>query len=332
MIWRPWRRVIWADMGFSVNLVESGSEKASEKHTVLIAGGGPAALSAALYAARYGMDHIVLESWKPGGQAALTAEIENYPGFISIAGAELTAKMKEQAERAGAVFRMESVETAEEAENGIVVRTDSGEYHGDYLIIATGAAPATLGIPGEDEYYGRGVSFCATCDAPFFRNRRAIVVGGGDSAVKEALHLTHVVSQLGLVHRRDRLRAEPYLAEKLVSNEKVTTYWNSHLREIKGDGQGVTAAVIETPGGMKTVETDGVFLYVGTKPATEPFRSLVELTEKGAVLTRNIVGTSNPRVFAAGDVTDNGFRQVVTAVSDGARAAAAIFDRIQAYD
>lgn len=319
-------------MDFRVGIVQGGSSEGNEKHTLLIAGGGPAALSAAIYAARYGIDHVVLESWKPGGQAALTAEIENYPGFISIKGADLTASMKEQAEKAGAVFRMESVEKTWLTENGIGLKTDTTQYEADYLIIATGAAPSTLGVPGEDKYYGRGVSFCATCDAPFFRNRKAVVVGGGDSAVKEALHLTHVVSELGLVHRRDRLRAEPYLAEKLVSNEKVTTYWNSHLREILGDEQGVTAVVIETPEGSKTVETDGVFLYVGTKPATEPFSRLVELDAKGAVVTRNIVGTSNPRVFAAGDVTDNGFRQVVTAASDGARAAAAVFDLIQHYE
>lgn len=316
-------------MDFKVGLIEGGAGEGREKHTLLIAGGGPAALSAAIYAARYGIDHVVFESWKPGGQVALTAEIENYPGFASISGADLAAAMKDQAVKAGAVFRMESVEKTWAEEKGIGVKTDSAEYSADYLIIATGAAPATLGIPGENKYYGRGVSFCATCDAPFFRNKRAIVVGGGDSAVKEALHLTAVVSELGLVHRRDKLRAEPYLAEKLVNSSKVTTYWNSHLREVLGDDQGVTAVLLETPEGMKTVKTDGVFLYVGTKPATEPFAEIVELDDRGAVVTREIVGTSNPRVFAAGDVTNNGFRQVVTAVSDGARAAAEVFDLIQ---
>ena len=312
--------------------MQGGESKGIEKHTLLIAGGGPAALSAAIYAGRYGIDTVVRESWQPGGQAALTSEIENYPGFVSIRGSDLTSAMKDQAEKAGAVFRMESVESSWPSENGIGVKTDSAEYLADYLIVATGAAPAMLGVPGESKYYGRGVSFCATCDAPFFRNKKVIVVGGGDSAVKEALHLTNVVSGLGLVHRRDRLRAEPILAEKLVSSEKVTTYWNSHLREVLGDEQGVTAVVIETPEGRKTVETDGVFLYVGTKPATEPFRELVKLDEKGAVATKHIVGTSNPRVFAAGDVTDNGFKQVVTAASDGARAAAAVFHLIQHYE
>ncbi len=316
-------------MDFRVGIVEGGSAATGKELQLVIAGGGPAALAAAIYAGRYDIDHVVLESWKPGGQAALTAEIENYPGFSSITGADLTGAMREQALKSGAVFKMESVETATEEDGRIAVRTDGGTYLADFLIIATGAAPATLGVPGESRYYGRGVSFCATCDAPFFRNKRAIVVGGGDSAVKEALHLTHVVSELGLVHRRDKLRAEPYLAKKLLENEKVTPYWNSHLREVLGDDNGVTAVVLETPGGRKTVETDGVFLYVGTRPATEPFTSLVELDQRGAVVTRNIVGTSHPRVFAAGDVTSNGFRQVVTAVSEGARAAAAVFDIIQ---
>ncbi len=318
-------------MGFKVEvgLVHSGAEQNSGSYQLVIAGGGPAALSAAIYAARYGIEHVVLESWKPGGQAALTAEIENYPGFSSIAGSDLTNAMKKQAIEAGAVFRMETVESATEVNGKILVKTDSAEYMGDYLIIATGAAPATLGVPGESKYYGRGVSFCATCDAPFFRNKRAIVVGGGDSAVKEALHLTHVVSQLGLVHRRNKLRAEPYLAKKLVEHEKVTTYWNSHLTEVIGDEQGVTGVILDTPEGRKHIDTDGVFLYVGTVPATEPFASLVELDREKAVVTRNIVGTSNPRVFAAGDVTNNGFRQVVTAVSEGARASAAVFDLLE---
>lgn len=319
-------------MDFKVGIIDSGSAPAVSSHRLIIAGGGPAALAAAIYAARYGIDHVVMESWKPGGQAALTAEIENYPGFVSIAGSDLTAAMKEQAVKAGAVFRMESVEKAVSEGEKILVTSDSGTYTTDYLIIATGAAPATLGVPGEDEYYGKGVSFCATCDAPFFRGKKAIVVGGGDSAVKEALHLADVVSELGLVHRRNKLRAEPYLANKLLENGKVTPYWNSHLRRIIGDEQGVTAAVLETPEGEIEVPTDGIFLYVGTKPATEPFKTLVALDERGAVVTENIVGTSNPRVFAAGDVTNNGFRQVVTAVSDGARAVAEIFELLQQTD
>jgi thioredoxin reductase (NADPH) len=318
-------------MSFKVEVgtIDSRAGRGENSYRLVIAGGGPAALSAAIYAARYGIKHLVIESWKPGGQAALTAEIENYPGFSSIAGSDLTNAMRKQAVEAGAVFVMETVESAVEENGKILVKTDSARYTADYLIIATGAAPATLGVPGEDKYYGRGVSFCATCDAPFFKNKKAIVVGGGDSAVKEALHLTHVVSELGLVHRRNKLRAEPYLARKLVEHKKVTTWWNSHLIEVTGNDQGVTGVVLDTPEGKKHIETDGVFLYVGTIPATEPFSSLVELDRKKAVVTNDIVGTSNPRVFAAGDVTNNGFRQVVTAVSEGARASAAVFELLE---
>ncbi len=296
---------------------------------LVIAGGGPAALSAALYAARYGLGHIVLESWQPGGQAALTALIENYPGVPSVPGAKLSGIMRSQALEAGARFTTETVSSVEPLGEGFLVRTESASHTAKTLIIATGAAPAKLGVPGEDRYYGRGVSFCATCDAPFYRGRRVVVVGGGDSAVKEALHLSGVASGLVLVHRRDTLRAEPRLAQRLLDCPTCEVRWNSTLKAVTGDEQGVTGVDLETPSGLEHLDTDGVFLYVGTKPATGPFRGLVELDARGAVLTRNIVETSRPGVYAAGDVTSNGFRQVVTAASDGARAAWAAFEYLE---
>ena len=304
----------------------SASEK--ENYDLVIAGGGPAACSAALYAARYGIDHLVLESYQPGGQMALTALIENYPGIMETTGGELASDMKSQAEKWGAVFRSATV-TSARAENELIkIKADSSTITAKYLIIATGAAPAKLGIPGEDKFYGRGVSYCATCDAPFFRDSPVMVVGGGDSAVKEGLHLTEFVSELTLVHRRDQLRAEPYLAEKLLSCGKCSVEWNSHLIAVEGEDK-VENALLETPEGEKRVKVDGIFIYVGRKPATEAFQDLVELNENGTVKTRNIVLTSRDNVFAAGDVTDNGLRQIVTAVSDGARAAAEVFDRTQ---
>jgi thioredoxin reductase (NADPH) len=295
---------------------------------LVIAGGGPAALAAALYAGRFGIDHIVLESYQPGGQAALTALIENYPGVPSIEGSGLAAIMRSQAEDAGSSFRATSVTDCRTDGDSIRVTTDSGEILARTLIIATGAAPRKLGVPGEDEYYGRGVSYCATCDAPFFRERKVLVVGGGDSAVKEALHLNEFASSVTIVHRRDALRAEPLLVRKLLSCEKCSVIWNSQLREIRG-GDFVESVLVETPEGVKLVEVDGVFLYVGREPATAPFSGLVDLNEDGTVKTEAIVHTSHPAVFAAGDVTDNQLRQVVTAVSDGARAAAAVFELLQ---
>jgi len=295
---------------------------------LIIAGGGPAALAAALYAARYDIEHVVIESYQPGGQAALTALIENYPGIAAISGGELTAAFRKQAVEWGAVFESGSVLSTAMQDERILVATDSGEYSARSLIIATGAAPAKLGIPGEDEFYGRGVSYCATCDAPFFRDRHVVVVGGGDSAVKEALHLAGVVSGLTLIHRRDRLRAEPYLAEKLMSCSNCEMLWNSNLKEIHG-ADGVESVLVETPDGIREIKADGVFMYVGRKPATDPFRELVELNPNGTVKTERIVHTSHPNVFAAGDVTDNELRQVITAVADGARAASAVFELLQ---
>ncbi len=314
-------------MDLRYGIVGTGSSGSRELDLV-IAGGGPAALSAALYSARYDIEHIVLESYQPGGQAALTALIENYPGIKSIGGGDLTAVMKEQAISWGADFESSSVLSANPVDDRIEIKADSATYIAKHLIIATGAAPAKLGVPGEDKFYGRGVSYCATCDAPFFRDAHVLVVGGGDSAVKEALHLSEFVSELTIVHRRDKFRAEPYLAEKLLSCRNCNVMWNTTLKAIEGDAN-VEGVILNTPEGEKELKLSGVFMYVGRKPATEPFTGLVELNDNGTVRTHDIVHTSRENVFAAGDVTDNELRQIVTAVSDGARAASAVFDLLQ---
>ncbi len=293
---------------------------------LVIAGGGPAALSAALYGARYGLSLLVLESWQPGGQAALTALIENYPGVLPVQGSKLTETMREQAAGAGAGFTSDTALEAAAEDGLILVKTGSGTVRAKTLIIATGATPSRLGVPGEDRYVGRGVSFCATCDAPFYRGKKVVVVGGGDSAVKEALHLANVVESLILVHRRDAFRAEPALVEKLLTCPSCSLRLSSRVTAVTGDDSRVTGVDLQTPAGPEHIDADGVFLYVGTTPATDPFRGLVELDEGGAVVTRRIVETSRPGVFAAGDVTANGFRQVVTAAADGARAAWAAFE------
>ncbi|OPL19442.1 MAG: hypothetical protein AVO35_10515 [Candidatus Aegiribacteria sp. MLS_C] len=295
---------------------------------LVIAGGGPAALSASLYAARYSIDHVVLESYQPGGQAALTAWIENYPGMGRISGGDLAARMKEQAERWGGSFETATVTSTGLRDDLIEVKADSAVYLARFLIIATGAAPAKLGVPGEDRFYGRGVSYCATCDAPFFKGAHVMVVGGGDSAVKEGLHLSEFADRLTLVHRRDRFRAEPYLAEKLLSCDNCSVRWNTTVSAIEGE-DGVEGVLLETPEGEERIDVDGVFIYVGRRPATEAFSGLVELNPDGTVKTRGIVGTSRSNVFAAGDVTDNELRQVVTAAADGARAASAVFNLMQ---
>ena len=231
-------------------------------------------------------------------------------------------------EQTGSTIRSEIVRRAWETEDAMHVATDSAEYRGSHLMIATGAAPKRLGVPGEDRLHGRGVSYCATCDAPFFRDARVMVVGGGDSAVKEALHLADFASLVTLIHRRNRLRAEPILAERIKSAEGVEILWTTNLLEIEGESS-VEAARLDRDGQSLRLELDGVFIYVGRAPATGPFSELVDLNEDGTVITERNVLTSNPRVVAAGDVTDNGLRQIVTAVGDGARAATTVYERVK---
>lgn len=314
------------------NLVDGPAEKAAGdggEWDLVVAGGGPAAMSAAIYAARYNLDTLVLEGMEPGGQLSLTARIENYPGIPRTSGADLASAMREQMLESGSTVRPEVVRSAGEGDDGgILVETDSSEYRGRYLLIATGAAPRKLGVPGEKRLHGRGVSYCATCDAPFFRGGHVMVVGGGDSAVKEALHLAEFADRVSLVHRRDRLRAEPILARRIEEREGVEILWSTTLREILGQ-ESVEGVILEHEGERRRSEPDGVFLYVGRAPATKPFRDLVELGDDGTVTTTDNVRTSHPQVMAAGDVTDHPLRQIVTAVGDGARAAAAVYESLE---
>jgi len=297
---------------------------------LVIAGGGPAGLAAGLYAARYRIGTVIVEGYAPGGQLVLTDRIENYPGVASTTGRELVAAMRGQAVEAGCTMVSSHIQGSSVRGDGRVsILTDGGEYATASLIIATGAAPSKLGVPGEEKYYGRGVSYCATCDAPFFRGRSVLVVGGGDSAVKEALHLASFASSVTLVHRRDALRAEPVLAEKILRHERIRILWKTRLLEIAGTDAGVDRVILETPDGRRELRMDGVFVYVGRKPATAPFSGLVDLAPDGSVATEEIVHTSRENVFAAGDVTDHELRQVVTAVADGARAASAAYAYLQ---
>lgn len=298
------------------------------RRDIVIAGGGPAGLTAALYSARYRLSTVVLEGYQPGGQAALTDRIDNYPGVPGARGHELASVMRTQALEAGAEIVPARAALSTPSEEGFATETDSGTFESPVLVIATGAAPRKLGVPGEDRLYGRGVSYCATCDAPFFRDRRVLVVGGGDSAVKEALHLAGYASGVTLVHRRDALRAEPVLASKLLENPVCGVIWNSRLLEIRG-GDAVESVLIDTPGGPREMEMDGVFIYVGRRAETDPFRDLVNLREDGTVVTDGAVRTSREGVFAAGDVTGRELRQIITAAADGALAAAAAYDYLQ---
>ncbi len=291
---------------------------------VVIVGGGPAGLTAGIYLARARMDALLLEKQSPGGAPALTERIENYPGFPEgISGYELVDRMRRQAEGFG--LRIASFNPLlglkEEGEVKVLI-TEEGELRAYAVILATGMRPAKLGVPGEDEFYGRGVSYCATCDGAFFKDGVVAVVGGGNSAVEEALFLTRFARKVIVVHRRDRLRAGKILQERALSHPKMEFKWKKVVKEIKGDQRvaGLLLADVES-GEQEELPVDGVFLYVGNLPNTEELRDAVELDEKGFILTDAELRTSMKGVFAAGDVRAGAVWQVAAAVGDGVRAA-----------
>lgn len=294
---------------------------------VVVIGGGPAGLTAAIYAGRGQLETIVLEKGLPGGQIAQTEEVENYPGFDeAISGPELSQRMVRQAEKFGAKIVMEEVlSIASAPPRGFVVHGYDADYHARAVIIATGANPRRLGVPGEDEFYGRGVSTCATCDGFFYRGKDVVVVGGGDAAVEEGLFLTKFANKVTVIHRREDLRANRAAQERAFANDKMHWVWNTVVDEVAGeDGQvrGVHTRRVDT-GEKGFLPTDGVFIYIGHIPNTGYLADTVDLRESGYVDVREEVYTSVPGIFAAGDVSDEIYRQLGTSVGAGTRAAMA---------
>ncbi len=292
-------------------------------HNLIIIGSGPAALSAAIYAGRANVAPLVISGKDLGGSMALTERVENYPGFPEgIGGFELAQRMKQQAERFGAQVVMDEVVGVDLSTRPFKIKTHGAEYGANALIVATGRSPRKLGVPGEMEFVGRGVSSCATCDGYFYRDRKVVVVGGGDAAVKEALFLTKFASEVHVIHRRDRLRAEKVVEERATSNDKIHFVWNTVVTEIIGDGDvsGVRLRDVTT-GEESTLEAQGVFVFVGHAPNTELFRGQLELDEAGYIVTDERQMTSVEGVFAAGDVQEGVAWQIATAVGSGARAA-----------
>ncbi len=288
-----------------------------------IIGGGPAGLTAALYAARARMTTLVLEQGLPGGQMATTDEVANYPGFPdAVSGAELSDLMRRQAEEFGAELELAEVERVAQEGDEFVLATTGGERRSRTVIIASGATHRKLGVPGEDHLQGRGVSYCATCDGAFFRDQHVFVVGGGDTAVQEGTFLTRFASRVTVIHRRDQLRATKVLQEKAFANPKVEFVWDSVVEEILGDQvvNGVRVRNVKT-GETRALPGEGVFIFVGILPNTAFLHGFVDLDASGYVLTDAELRTSRPGVFAAGDVRTTPLRQVATAVGDGAMAA-----------
>ena len=300
--------------------METGKTKTYE---VIIIGGGPAGLTAGLYTSRARLRTLLIESALFGGQMTTTEMIENYPGFPQgITGDELSRLMEEQAKR----FGMETVneEVAEVRLEGDLkhVRTHESNYLCETLILCMGTEYRKLGVPGEKELTGKGVSYCATCDAAFFTDSQIMVVGGGDSALTEALFLTKFVKELNIIHRRDALRATKIYQERALANPKIKFIWNSVVQEIKGDKvvQSIVLKNVKT-GEVKEYETEGVFLFVGISPKTQFVKGLVQMDEGGYILANDQCETSVKGIFAAGDCRKKLLRQVTTAVGDGATAA-----------
>jgi thioredoxin reductase (NADPH) len=292
---------------------------------VLIAGAGPAGLTAALYAARANLQPIVIEGAEAGGQLMLTTDVENYPGFpTGILGPELMGKMREQAQRFGAEFVTADATKVDLAGPPFRVWVEDREYTGKALIVATGAKAKMLGLPGERQFLGRGVSTCATCDGFFFRGRELAVVGGGDSALEEATFLTRFATKVTVVHRRDRLRASKVMQDRAFANPKIEFAWNSVAQDVLGEQTVNGMRLRNVQDGSETVlPVAGVFVAIGHTPNTELFGGQLELDEAGYVVTPSppSTATSVDGVFAAGDVVDHVYRQAVTAAGTGCAAA-----------
>jgi len=298
----------------------------SRVYEVIIIGGGPAGLTAGLYTSRSRLSTLLIETGLLGGQITTTELIENYPGFPEgINGSELSQLMENQAKRFGLeIIQQEVIEVRLEGDRR-VVRTHESDYFSKTLIISSGTEYRKLGIPGEDAFIGRGVSFCATCDGAFFKDSRIVVVGGGDSALTEALFLTKFAKEVIIIHRRDALRATKIYQERTFANPKINFLWNSVVQEIKGDKmvQSILVKNIKT-NEVKEVQTEGIFLFVGISPKTQFLKGLVQMDEGGYILTNENCETSVKGIFAAGDCRKKLLRQVTTAVGDGATAAFAV--------
>ena len=294
----------------------------SEK--LIIIGSGPAGYTAALYAARASLDPLVFEGSQRGGQLMITTDVENYPGFPDgIMGPDLMEQFRKQAERFGARLQTVDVTKVDFSSRPFKIEVGADQYEADSVIVSTGASAMWLGVPGEEKLTGRGVSACATCDGFFFRDKEVIIVGGGDTAMEEALFLTKFASKVYVVHRRDEFRASKIMAQRVIEHEKVEVLWNTTLEEVLGDDTVVGAKLRDTvTEDVREMAIDGVFIAIGHKPTTSLFENQLDLDDNGYIsLTTRSTATNVAGVFAAGDVADHVYRQAVTAAGTGCQAA-----------
>ncbi len=292
-------------------------------YQVIIIGGGPAGLTAGIYSTRAGLNTLLLEKMVPGGQITNSEMVENYPGFPEgISGFELGQLMEAQAKKHGLMMKMAEVKSLEIAGTGKIVKTASGDYETDAVIIAGGAEHAKLGIPGEDKFVGRGLSYCATCDGPFFRDRRVAVIGGGDVAIADALFLSRFSSRVFVIHRRDQLRATKILQDRAFADDRIEFIWDTVVAAIEGEDSVLGLKLKNVNNSNESfLEVGGVFMAVGTTPNTGYLNGVVKLGNGGTISVNEQMETEVQGVYAAGDIREGSIRQVVAAAGDGAVAA-----------
>ncbi|MCD8503317.1 MAG: thioredoxin-disulfide reductase [Bacillaceae bacterium] len=292
-------------------------------YDVIILGAGPAGMTAAVYTSRANLSTLMIERGIPGGQMANTEDVENYPGYESILGPDLSNKMFEHAKKFGAEYAYGDVKEVIDGKEYKTVITGSKEFKARAIIVATGAKYKKLGVPGESALGGRGVSYCAVCDGAFFKGKELVVVGGGDSAVEEAVYLTRFASKVTVVHRRDELRAQKILQDRAFANEKIEFIWNHVVTEINEESGKVGSVTLKNAldGSEQVFKTDGVFIYIGMEPLNEPFKNMGITNADGYIETNDQMETRVAGIFAAGDIREKTLRQIVTATGDGSIAA-----------
>ncbi|BAN06292.1 Thioredoxin reductase [Levilactobacillus brevis KB290] len=302
-----------------------------KSYDVIVIGAGPGGMTGALYASRANLSVLMLDRGIYGGQMNNTAAIENYPGFKSVLGPDLAKDMYEGSTQFGAEYAYGSVTAIEDHGDHKIVKTDDGDYETKAVIVATGSEYKKLGVPGEDKFGGRGVSYCAVCDGAFFKNREVVVIGGGDSAVEEGLYLAGLASKVTIIHRRDQLRAQKILQDRAFANDKIEFVWNTNVTEILGDDMKVTGVATRNnqTGETGEIAASGVFIYVGTLPMTDAFTDLGITDDAGWIKTNDHMATAVPGIFAIGDVRQKDLRQITTAVGDGGIAGQAVFSYLE---
>jgi len=291
-------------------------------YDIIVIGAGAAGLTAAIYGERAGMNVVVFEKMGVGGQILLTQDVENYPGFPAISGPDLMERFEAHAKKFGVEIRYEEVQNIVRQDTHYRIGTDEGEYETIAIVVATGSQPRKLHVDGEQELIGRGVSYCAVCDGPFFKDREVAVIGGGDAAVKEAIYLTQIVKKITVIHRRDKLRAEKILQDQALENPKISFIWNHVVDHVDGGDkfEGITIRDVNDPEKKQKLDVAGVFVYIGHIPNTK-FIDIVKKTNGGLIITDDCVQTSARGIFAAGDCRVTCLRQIATCVGDGALAA-----------